>query len=116
MCKKHHRDYTRAHYAANKQYYVDKAARHNAAAAKLVREAKSVSCMDCGNTYPYYVMDFDHRENKEFTLGGSGSKSGRQKILAEIEKCDVVCSNCHRIRTATRAGYHIEMDSGIIVL
>ncbi len=28
----------------------------------IVREAKSVPCADCGVKYPYYVMDFDHRD------------------------------------------------------
>ena len=30
-----------------------------------------------------------------------------QKIQEEITKCEVVCANCHRIRTATRAGWFI---------
>ena len=106
MCKAHHREYTRAHYKANKSYYVDKAKRHKSDNGELVREAKSVPCMDCGGTFPYYVMDFDHREGKSFTLG-KYREMGKQQILQEIEKCDVVCSNCHRVRTATRAGYSV---------
>jgi hypothetical protein len=63
-------------------------------------------CTDCKVSYPTYVMDWDHREGeaKEFNLAKAWSYSDA-RILAEIAKCDLVCANCHRIRTATRAGY-----------
>jgi hypothetical protein len=47
-------------------------------------------------------MDFDHRdpEGKAFGLTSSQAMlSSRDKILAEVAKCDVVCAVCHRIRT-----------------
>ena len=106
LCREHHREYVREHYRSNKVSYVEKAKRHRTDNRELIRQAKSVPCLDCGQTYPYYVMDFDHRENKEFTLGNYAAM-GRKQILAEISKCDVVCSNCHRMRTASRAGYSI---------
>jgi hypothetical protein len=71
-------------------------------AREIIREAKSVACADCGVRYPYYVMDFDHLDNKEFNLGRYAGKS-IPKIKEEIAKCEVVCSNCHRIRTYNRA-------------
>jgi hypothetical protein len=48
-------------------------------------------------------MDFDHRqdENKVINLANA-SRMTRPKILEEIAKCDVVCSNCHRERTYQR--------------
>lgn len=67
------------------------------AAIRQYKEARA--CKDCGRKYPHYVMDFDHvRGEKLFEL----SKMGDQtfvKIAAEIAKCDVVCANCHRLRT-----------------
>ena len=66
----------------------------------LIREKKSVPCMDCNQSYPYYVMDFDHvRGEKLFTISSMTNKSNVELVKKEIEKCDVVCSNCHRIRT-----------------
>lgn len=70
-----------------------------------VDKIKSIPCTDCKQIYPPYVMDFDHRDSKQ-KIGGL-SKMARQgiskeKILLEITKCDVVCSNCHRIRTHNR--------------
>lgn len=69
----------------------------------LVREAKNKPCADCGQRFPFYVMEFDHRpeETKHFSLGKRGTR-GRQKVLDEIAKCDVVCANCHHIRSYQR--------------
>lgn len=51
-------------------------------------------------------MDFDHvRGKKSFNIGGGkmGTPSF-EAIEVEIAKCDLVCANCHRIRTEKR-GY-----------
>jgi hypothetical protein len=69
--------------------------------AALLVGLKSKPCMDCGGTFPPYVMDFDHRDPSQKSRGvsqltGSGWTAG---LLAEIAKCDLVCANCHRIRT-----------------
>lgn len=74
------------------------AKRHYNKIRDVIEEAKNVPCMDCGIRYPHYVMDFDHRnpDEKEINVGVTRSLN---KTLKEIEKCDVVCANCHRIRT-----------------
>lgn len=61
---------------------------------------KDKPCMDCGQSFPPYVMDFDHRNpaTKSFNIGRGFSRKWAT-IEAEIAKCDLVCSNCHRIRT-----------------
>ena len=65
----------------------------------MIREAKSAPCSDCGVSYPYYVMDFDHvRGQKAFTIGRGINSASVEQVRAEIEKCDIVCANCHRIR------------------
>ena len=58
--------------------------------------------MDCGIKYPPYVMDFDHLGDKEFVISKGVSMHSPIKLLKEIAKCDVVCSNCHRLRTYNR--------------
>ncbi len=72
-----------------------------------IREKKNKPCADCGRRYPYYVMDFDHRpeHQKAFGIGryiGTVVVSTYAKVDEEIAKCDVVCANCHRIRTHNR--------------
>ena len=68
----------------------------------IVIEAKSVPCADCKGCYPYYVMDFDHIRGKKLKGISQMGTAGRSLLLAEIAKCDVVCANCHRIRTFRR--------------
>jgi hypothetical protein len=70
---------------------------------EYIRRVKSQPCMDCGNEYPYYVMDLDHvRGNKSGVVNKMPGRVGMERLIREIEKCDVVCSNCHRIRTFQR--------------
>lgn len=77
--------------------------------AKHIRAIKDRPCADCGNRYPYYVMDFDHiRGDKKFSMGNIPRliTMATRKIEDEIAKCDVVCANCHRIRTHSRRSEH----------
>jgi hypothetical protein len=68
----------------------------------LIRQIKRQECSDCGIKYPAYVMDFDHvRGEKKFNLSKSHSRSWKD-IFEESKKCDIVCANCHRIRTHLR--------------
>lgn len=62
-------------------------------------------CADCGGSFHPCAMDFDHRdpETKAFTIACSMSRV-RAAILAEIDKCDLVCANCHRVRTHVGKG------------
>jgi hypothetical protein len=62
-------------------------------------------CADCGIQYPPYVMQYDHvRGKKEFVISSQVSRGqvSMSRLLSEIEKCDLVCANCHAIRTFTR--------------
>lgn len=69
-------------------------------------EQKSKPCMDCGLEWPPYVMQFDHVPDRGSKLFGveahAVSKRTRDEVLAEIAKCDLVCANCHFIRTHDR--------------
>ena len=71
----------------------------------LVHDAKLKPCVDCRVSFPYYVMDFDHRpgEPKLFGIATYARfKPTVEALQAEIAKCDVICSNCHRERTHQR--------------
>lgn len=69
---------------------------------QILIDAKSKPCVDCKNIFPIVCMDFDHvYGEKLFTVGNSKTRS-EKALRDEIAKCEVVCSNCHRIRTERR--------------
>lgn len=84
---------------------LDKARARRNELRQLLAEHKSAPCMDCGGTFPSVCMDFDHRpgEIKKFAVSAMvGQQRTPAQLLAEIAKCDLVCANCHRMRTASR--------------
>src|SRR5205807_1562968 len=93
------REACRRYYEKNRHVYREKNRRMRQRLQQMIRQAKSVPCMDCGVSYPYYVMDFDHRGEKEGLVSVMINTLSPTRIRAEMAKCDVVCSNCHRIRT-----------------
>ncbi len=74
---------------------------------KAINELKSGPCKDCGQTFPPYVMEFDHVPGRGTKIRTIGELAGSRKVtaptmVAEIAKCDIVCANCHKIRTWNR--------------
>jgi hypothetical protein len=96
----------RAHYAANREYYKDKARTRQRVVILQTREwllayLSEHPCVDCGLT-DVRVLEFDHRDVAEkvaavAVLARAGYPLTR--VMGEVEKCDVRCANCHRIRT-----------------
>lgn len=71
----------------------------------LCNAAKDRPCADCGGVFHYSAMDFDHRGQRGIP---SDTKMKQLAIMSasrfadEVAKCDVVCANCHRVRTWKR--------------
>ena len=66
---------------------------------KFVDKLKDTPCKDCSNKFPPECMDFDHvRGKKEFAIS-TNRMMPKSKLLKETKKCDIICANCHRIRT-----------------
>ena len=61
-------------------------------------------CVDCGEDRTV-VLEFDHVGKKTENISTLVRDTSWKKVLKEIEQCEVVCANCHRVRTATRAGW-----------
>lgn len=106
-CRECMKKYRREHYQANKQPYKDRARARTKAVRQSVRDLKdSTPCADCNKQYRYWVMEFDHLpgEDKVDNINALSSKGVEKQLYAEIEKCELVCANCHRERTAKRLG------------
>lgn len=106
MCKACQSSYHKEHYRKNKREYIERARRNTVRYRERIRAIKDVPCMDCGERYPPYVMDFDHLPGRpKIATLGQATRGGwsSEKMKAEIAKCEVVCSNCHRERTHQRS-------------
>jgi hypothetical protein len=105
-CRPCRASYKRAHYLANKQRYIANAnawSRRNIEDRTrwLLQFFATHPCVDCGESDPV-VLEFDHLRDKAFDIGRAMRDKNWDLILQEIEKCEVVCANCHRKRTARR--------------
>ncbi len=71
-----------------------------------IDELKSKPCTDCGYSFPSCCMDFDHLDGatkiNNISAMINNRRASKEKIYQEIGKCELVCSNCHRIRTHNR--------------
>jgi hypothetical protein len=68
----------------------------------LFKEKKG--CTDCRQHFPHYVLEFDHKPEfqKIDVVYRVLRNMGPEMAWKEVAKCDVVCSNCHKIRTYQR--------------
>lgn len=74
----------------------------------VINKLKEVPCPDCLTSFPPEAMEFDHARGKKFKEVSRmiGQNFSLEDILEEVKKCDVVCANCHRIRTTRRRRQH----------
>ena len=105
-CRPCHAKYRREHYIRNRERYVsqevERIRRYREENRPLIREfLRAHPCVDCGES-DIVVLDFDHRDPaaKKFSVMVLASHKAWVRVAAEIEKCDVRCSSCHRRRTA----------------
>lgn len=108
-CKVCHKAYRDKHYADNRQHYKDRsAAWRTKEKKKFFTWLDTQSCTDCGIS-DYRVLEFDHLRDKEFGITDRIGAMTLEALQAEIDKCEIVCANCHRLRTAERGNYYSYM-------
>jgi hypothetical protein len=102
------------HYAKYKEEYLErinirKKIKTSENRVNLLEYFKTHHCVVCDESNPI-VLDFDHKDEKEKKYGISSMiySYNWATILAEIEKCNVLCANCHRIRTSKQFGWWYE--------
>jgi hypothetical protein len=102
LCKECSRTQGKNHYQSNKAYYFRKNVKQRKKCKAYYESMKSYPCTDCKKTYPTYVMDWDHIQNKKYNVSRLVAFGSMKVLKNEISKCELVCSNCHRIRTHNR--------------
>lgn len=100
--------------AYDRSYYRTrgKAARNARKRAWLTAERKwmaslkhGIPCADCRCVFPVYVMHWDHLPDfqKTDSISAMVGSRRREAILQELKKCELVCANCHILRTIGRS-------------
>lgn len=83
--------------------------------AKLRRESNNrflnsikltAGCSDCGYKGHPVALHFDHINGEKSWCVSEMKSFGKARILEEVEKCEIVCANCHAVRT------HYEREQG----
>lgn len=106
-CKECQKLERKEHYGKNKSYFLHRNRKSRARKTKyLIDLRNSTPCADCNKQYPYYIMDFDHIENKIRPVTQMICYSWRL-LKSEIKKCEIVCANCHAARTWKRRKAHV---------
>ena len=87
----------------NKEKIKAKKAEYNKDLKEAVLRLKDNPCTDCGQKFHHSAMDFDHISGDKIDSIANMVNGGKGKLVfEEIEKCELVCSNCHRVRTYNR--------------
>ena len=86
--------------------------RRNGIRVKILEYLKDKSCECCGEADPV-VLEFDHinPSQKEFVISEAvGKVYGWDRIEAELKKCQILCANCHRRKTAKDLGWYKQQE------
>jgi hypothetical protein len=106
LCNPCKLQYGKEHYAKNKASYIqNNEIRRVAYLTEFYAFLKTQSCMDCGVT-DFRLLEFDHLRDKSYNISEKVASTPLKTLMKEIEKCEVVCANCHRLRTAARGDYY----------
>lgn len=106
--KEDQKEFARKWYIKNKERLISKAKKNNKIYWRRNRDFLDKTklergCADCGYNKSQFALDFDHLRDKKINLAQLARQYvSIESLKKEIEKCEVVCSNCHRIRTYNR--------------
>jgi|ERR1022692_135226 ferredoxin len=110
MCKACKKIYNAAHYVETKDRFnagraEARTQRRDDSRERVYAYLREHPCVDCGET-DIVVLDFDHQRVKIDNVSSLVAAGyGWDAVLREIEKCEVVCANDHRRRTARTFGW-----------
>jgi hypothetical protein len=111
-CKPCHKTYRAEHYKQNAARYRQNAKRRReqyyVEIYTFLKDYTKDGCVQCGEK-DFVCMEFDHIDpsTKDATIGEMiQNQVRRTTLLKELEKCQILCCNCHRKRTADQFGWY----------
>ena len=94
-CKECHRKTCRAYYLNNKQVIRKHAKIYQNKMKDFVNHFKKGGCILCGEK-DLACLDLHHLRDKKFTISSKITDLSKDTLKEEIDKCVVLCANCHR--------------------
>lgn len=106
VCRECKAEYNLRWYEANKAKHVAdvkrNTSRYRARGSALLLLLKRRPCVDCGGSFHPFAMDFDHVRGEKLGDVSTMRALSVERLMAEVDKCDLVCANCHRLRELAR--------------
>lgn len=102
-CKQCSKELSKKYYKKHKKYHANKRINKREENKKFVYNyLQGKRCIDCNQTYHPAALDFDHVRGEKVAAISKMIFDGYsiESIKEEIEKCEIRCANCHRIKTA----------------
>jgi len=99
-------------------YFVQRAKKQRQELVRWYQDLKRKPCTDCGNEFHPKAMQFDHLPGfeKVSTVAKLLETGSRRRVLEEIVKCELVCANCHAVRTDKRICSGFDSQAGYCAL
>jgi hypothetical protein len=83
-------------YIDRRKYLIEAVKKRRIKVRSLARELKGSKCEICGCAKCQEALEFHHINEKKFGISEKGYTRSWQKVKKELDKCQLVCANCHR--------------------
>lgn len=104
-CDYHRKEYDAQRYQTKRNLRIRQSKEQRKRTKEWMDELKAeMPCADCNEIFHPICMDWDHLPGsvKLDGIANLVAKGHRKQAEAEITKCELVCANCHRLRTLNR--------------
>ena len=106
-CEHHDEEQILLH-TSEKTYNSNYMSEHRKNVKEKIIELLGGKCIECTYNKSHRALHPHHLSDKEFAIGGNGAYNSLEKILKEIKKCILLCSNCHRPKHSNYSNRNME--------
>ena len=109
--------YEKRKYSDRRQYLIEAVRKRRKKVRLMAVEYKGGCCQRCGYDRCMDALEFHHIDpsQKDFSISEKGYTRSGERVQRELDKCLMVCANCHRelhVKIAA-LGSNVEMKSGL---
>jgi len=85
-------------YASRREYLIKAVYDRRKKLRKMALEYKGSKCEVCDYDKCLYALEFHHLDSssKDFAISSKGYTRSWERVKEELDKCTLICANCHR--------------------